>query len=349
VSQPTGALRDRGVLAALAAALLFGAAAPAAKLLLEGVGPWLLAGLLYAGAGVGLLVWRRLRRAAPVALAPGDWRWLAGAVAAGGVAAPVLLMAGLAAMPASGASLLLNAESVFTALLAWVVCRENVDRRVALGMVAIAGGAILLSWPGEGPGFGPGWPSAAVLAACLLWAVDNNLARRVSYADATWLAMVKGLAAGSVNLGLALLVLGEPWPSAAATGTAMITGFAAYGVSLALFVYGLRTLGTARTGAYFAVAPFVGAVLAVVLLGEPVTGRLLAAGALMAAGVWLHLTERHLHTHRHEALEHAHPYHRTDPHHAAAEPLAGQPTRHRHPADQHRHPHYPDLHHRHPH
>jgi drug/metabolite transporter (DMT)-like permease len=346
---PVAALRERGVLAALAAALLFGAAAPAAKVLLDGIEPWLLAGLLYAGAGIGLLIWRRVRRAPAVRLEPGDGRWLAGAIVAGGVAAPVLLMAGLSAMPASGASLLLNAESVFTALLAWVVFRENVDRRVAAGMAVIAAGAVVLSWPGAGPGFGSVWPSSAVLASCVLWAVDNNLARRVSYADATWLAMVKGLVAGSVNLVLALAVRGEELAEPGMVAAALLTGFLAYGVSLSLFVYGLRSLGTARTGAYFSVAPFFGAVMAVALLGEEVTGQLLVAGALMAFGVWLHLTERHQHAHRHEGLVHAHPSDPGDPHHAGAEPQPGDPLRHRHPPARHEHAHYPDLHHRHPH
>ncbi len=346
---PVAALRERGVLAALAAALLFGASAPAAKLLLDGTDPWLLAGLLYAGAGLGLALYRRARRAPGVRLASGDWRWFAGAIVAGGIVAPVLLMAGLSAMPASGASLLLNAESVFTALLAWIVFRENVDRRVAAGMAVIAAGAVVLSWPGTGPDFGALWPSLAVLAACLLWAVDNNLARRVSYADATWLAMAKGLVAGSVNLLLALVVRGEVLPAPGVVAAAMLTGCAAYGVSLSLFVYGLRTLGAARTGAYFSVAPFFGAVLAVALLGEDVTGQLLAAGALMAVGVWLHLTERHQHAHRHEALEHAHPPEPGDPHDSSAQPVPGDPVRHRHPPARHEHPHYPDLHHRHPH
>lgn len=337
------------MLAALGAALLFGAAAPAAKVLLDGTDPWLLAGLLYAGAGIGLLLWRRARRAPAVRLAPGDWLWLAGAIAAGGVVAPVLLMAGLSAMPASGASLLLNAESVFTALIAWVVFRENVDRRVAAGMAVIAAGAVVLTWPGAGPGLGPVWPSLAVLGACLLWAVDNNLARRVSYADATWLAMVKGVVAGSVNLALALVARGEALPAPGVAAVAMLTGFAAYGVSLSLFVYGLRTLGTARTGAYFSVAPFFGAVLAVALLGEDITRQLLVAGALMAVGVWLHLTERHQHAHRHDTLEHAHPADTGDTKHAAVEPVAGDPLAHRHPPARHEHPHYPDLHHRHRH
>lgn len=344
----------RGVLASLAAALLFGAGTPLAKLLLAQASPWLLAALLYLGSGLGLALLRRLRRAPRVQLPPGEARWLAGAVLSGGVAGPVLLMLGLAGMPASGASLLLNAEGVFTALLAWFVFRENVDRRVALGMGAIVAGGIVLSWPGQANW--PGWqPTLLVAGACLAWAIDNNLTRKVSLADASWIAMVKGLAAGTTNLVLAL-ALGAAWPSMPVVVAAALVGFASYGASLALFVVGLRELGTARTGAYFSVAPFFGAVLAITLLGEAVSVPLLVAGALMALGVALHLSERHDHRHAHEPMEHTHEHvHGTgDPHHDHVhEPPVAPGTRHthahRHEALAHSHPHFPDAHHRHGH
>lgn len=343
----------RGVAASLAAALLFGAGTPLAKLLLAQASPWLLAALLYLGSGIGLALMRRLQGKPPVRMAAGELKWLAGAVLAGGVAGPVLLMLGLAAMPASSASLLLNAEAVFTALLAWFVFKENVDRRVALGMGAIVAGGLLLAWPGHMRW--PGWqPALLVIAACFAWAVDNNLTRKVSLADASWIAMVKGLAAGATNLMLAL-ALGAAWPTATVALAAGLVGFASYGASLALFIVGLRELGTARTGAYFSVAPFFGAVLAITLLGEPVTVPLLAAGALMAAGVALHLCERHEHRHVHEAMEHTHEHvHGEDPHHHHTHvPPVAPGTRHshahRHQAMVHSHPHYPDAHHRHEH
>ncbi|HMA09173.1 MAG TPA: EamA family transporter [Ramlibacter sp.] len=344
----------RGVLASLAAALLFGAGTPLAKLLLAQASPWLLAALLYLGSGLGLALLRRLRGAPPVALPAGEARWLAGAVLAGGVAGPVLLMLGLARMPASAASLLLNAEGVFTALLAWFVFRENVDRRVALGMAAIVAGGVVLSWPGQANW--AGWqPTLLVAAACLAWAIDNNLTRKVSLTDASWIAMVKGLAAGATNLVLALM-LGANWPSLPVVAAAAAVGFASYGASLALFVVGLRELGTARTGAYFSVAPFFGAVLAILLLGEPVSAALLLAGALMALGVALHLSERHEHRHVHELLTHRHEHeHGTgDPHHDHLhEPPVAPGTRHshehRHDPMVHTHPHFPDAHHRHGH
>ena len=344
-------MRQPGIATALGAAVLFGAGTPLAKWLLDSVSPWMLAGLLYLGSGLGLMLYRRVRQVPAAVLQPGEWRWLAGAILAGGVIGPVLLMVGLTRMPASGASLLLNTEGVLTALLAWFAFRENFDRRIALGMVAIVAGAAVLGWQGDAR-FGDAWPALAVLGACLAWGIDNNLTRKVSLTDATWVAAVKGLTAGAVNLALAL-VLGAHVPAIAPLGGALLLGLLAYGVSLALFVVSLRHLGTARTGAYFSVAPFFGALIAIPLLGEPVSLPLLAAGGLMAIGVWLHLTEQHNHEHTHEALEHEHE-HTHDEHHrhshgAAVAPGVKHTHRHRHEPLTHAHRHFPDAHHRHRH
>jgi drug/metabolite transporter (DMT)-like permease len=253
-------------------------------------------------------------------------------------------------MPASGASLLLNAEGVFTAVLAWVAFRENFDRRIALGMVLIAAGAVVLSWP-ESVSWAGLWPALAILGACFAWGLDNNLTRKVALNDATWIASIKGLVAGSVNLLLAWAV-GDALPGGLTVAAAMVVGFLAYGVSLALFVVGLRHLGAARTGAYFSVAPFFGAALAL-LGGEPVTLTFLVAGALMAAGVWLHLTEQHSHLHAHEAMLHDHEHEHDEHHqhtHADGQFTAGKHTHpHRHEPLSHAHAHYPDAHHRHLH
>lgn len=300
-------LGQPGVLATLGAAVLFGAGTPLAKLLLGEINPWLLAGLFYLGSGLGLWLLRRLRRAAPVRLPASEWPWLGGAIVAGGVIGPVLLMLGLANMPATGAALLLNAESIFTALLAWFIFKENVNRRTALGMLAIVLGAVSLSWSQATGFFALGWPALAILGACLAWGLDNNLTRRVSQVDASWIASIKGTVAGSVNLALALFA-GASLPSPPLLLGAAGVGFMAYGVSLTLFVVGLRHLGTARTAAYFSVAPFFGAALAVPLLGDPVTPSLLFAALAMGVGVWLHLTERHDHAHQHGALTHSHPH-----------------------------------------
>ncbi|MFD2340916.1 DMT family transporter [Clavibacter tessellarius] len=356
------ALASRGVQAALLSAVLFGAGTPAAKLLLDSVSPWLLAGLLYTGSGIGLGLIRVVRRSPRVRLARGERLPLAGAILFGGILGPLLLLVGLVGMPASGASLLLNAEGVATAVLAWVVFRENADRRIVLGMLAIVAGAVLITVP-QGVELGSPWPALAILGACLSWGIDNNLTRKVALADATWLAAVKGGVAGPVNLALAFLV-GAQLPAPGAVAAAMAVGFLAYGVSLVLFIVALRHVGTARAGAYYSVAPFFGALLAIAL-GEPVTWPLVLAGILMAVGIVLHLTERHEHEHTHEAVTHDH-WHTHDAHHQHdhwhthdahhqhdhPEPVAAG-TRHRHEHTHepitHTHEHYPDSHHRHAH
>lgn len=343
-------IRNPGVMAALGAALLFGAGTPLAKLLLSSVSPWMLAGLLYLGSGVGLMVYRYIAHAPRVVLPRNDMRWFAGSVVAGGIIGPVLLMFGLTRMPASGASLLLNAEGVFTALLAWFAFKENFDRRIALGMSFIVLGAVVISWPGDVQ-FTGWWPALAILGACFAWAIDNNLTRKVSLSDATWIAGVKGLVSGIVNLGLALM-MGVAMPVLSIIVSAMFVGLLAYGVSLALFVIGLRHLGTARTGAYFSIAPFFGAALAV-LMGEPLTTALIISAALMGLGTWFHLTERHEHEHTHEAMRHDH-MHVHDEHHQHEHEYPVTPgTRHRHVHQHapmtHTHVHFPDAHHHHRH
>jgi drug/metabolite transporter (DMT)-like permease len=336
---------------------LFGASTPLAKPLLGPVDPWMLAGLLYLGSGVGLFLFRearRLRRSSGPradALTGSGWAYLGAAILAGGVAAPVLLMQGLARTPASSASLLLNLEAVFTILLAWLALGEPLDRRVAAGMAAIVAGATAISWQGEAPFTGALGP-AAVVGACAAWAIDNNLTQRVSLHDPTQIAAAKGVSAGAVNVGLALL-LGAEFPSTGAVVAACLIGLFGYGLSLVFFVLALRHLGAARTAAYFATAPFAGAAMAVVGLGEPAGWGLGAAGLLMAAGTWLTLTERHEHEHEHAPMEHAH-LHRHDEHHrhqhAPSDP-PGEPHAHRHAHARlrHSHPHHPDVHHRHPH
>lgn len=340
--------RHGGILAALTAAILFGVSTPFAKLLLGDVDPWLLAGILYLASGIGLSLVRLAMPSGHSRLAPGDWPWLARAILAGGVAGPVLLMYGLSGTAAATSSLLLNAEGVLTAVLAWVVFKENADRRVVAGMLAIIAGAIVLSWPGGA--IAASWPALAILAACLCWAIDNNLTRKVSLADPLQIAAIKGVSAGVTNVALAV-GMGASLPPAATVAVASVLGVFGYGVSLAAFVVGLRELGTARTGAYFSTAPFVGALVSVLLLGEAVTVPLAAAATLMGVGVWLHLTERHAHLHRHEALdhEHAHEHDAHHRHHGSDHPTGSHVHRHRHEVMLHKHPHFPDAHHRHGH
>ncbi|MEB0224259.1 DMT family transporter [Pseudomonas sp. 10S4] len=339
---------------ALGAAALFGASTPLAKLLGLNVSPILLAGLLYLGSGVGLTIVRLIRDRGwqPSGLKSSEWPWLIGAIAFGGVLGPVALMFGLTMTSGATASLMLNLESVLTAVLAWLVFKENADRRIVAGMLAIVAGGLLLAWP-QGSAQTLGWIGPlAVALACACWAVDNNLTRKVSASDALFIAGIKGLIAGLVNCSLALL-LGAKLPQFNVLGPTLIVGFLGYGISLVLFVLALRGLGTARTGAYFSTAPFLGAAIAILLLGEPVTLTFWAAALLMGLGVWIHLTESHGHDHQHEALQHGH-RHVHDEHHQHEHPFEWDGTEphsheHEHTPMRHSHPHFPDIHHRHRH
>ncbi len=349
---------DPGIVDALAAALLFGGSVPLAKLLAGEVSPVLLAGLLYLGSGTALLGFHALRRLlsnpgtrreAGIALT--DLPVLATAILSGGIVAPALFMVGLRSTNAANVSLLLNFENVFTALLAWFVFREHFDRRIALGMIAIVVAGALLAWAAP-RGTGSIWSMFAVAGACLAWAFDNNLTRKISARDPVQIAAAKGLVAGIVNIGISL-VYGAALPGTDRIAGALAIGAAGYGISLKLYVLALRRIGAARTGAYFALAPFVGAGAAIAVLQERPGALFWPAAALMAFGVWLHLSERHDHAHQHDATTHDHG-HRHDEHHQHAhdfpwdgcEPHAHP---HFHPSMSHSHRHYPDQHHRHRH
>jgi drug/metabolite transporter (DMT)-like permease len=354
---------QRAVWPALGAAFLFGASTPFAKQLMGngGVGgnvanastPFLLAGLLYLGSGIGLALIRLVRDRgwASSGMPRHEWPWLLGAIAFGGVLGPVLLMLGLAHTSAATASLFLNLESVLTAVLAWLVFKESTDRRIVLGMVLIVAGGAVLAWPtGEAAASGLG--PLALAGACLAWAIDNNLTRKVSASDALFIAGSKGLVAGCVNTGLGF-ALGATMPTATLLSSAMLIGFLGYGLSLVLFVLALRGLGTARTGAYFSTAPFVGAALSIAVFGEPTSMVFWLAAALMAAGVALHLSEQHVHDHGHTPMAHGH-RHLHDAHHQHAHDFAwdgAEPHTHAHQHDalEHRHAHFPDIHHQHSH
>jgi len=347
-------LTRKGPTLALLAAALFGVSTPLAKLLLDHFEPILLAALLYLGSGVGLTAWLIIRRfsrhTAEAALRGHDLPWLAAAIFAGGIVGPVLLLIGLRLTPASSAALLLNLEGVFTAGLAWFVFKENFDQRIALGMVLIIGGGLLLSWTGR-PTVGIPWGPILVAGACLAWGIDNNLTRKVSSGDPIQIAATKGLVAGSVNLIIAL-VLGVAMPSVIPAAAAALLGFVSYGVSLVLFVLALRYIGTARTGAYFSTAPFVGALLSLIIFRDRLTMAFVAAAILMLIGIWLHLTERHEHDHIHTEMEHEHRHSHDEHHQHHDDPalLAQTHTHvHRHERLRHSHPHYPDIHHRHEH
>lgn len=351
-------MNTRAIFYALSAAALFGISTPIAKALLGSTEPTVLAGLLYCGAGLGVALLRRFGHPVPLPsgdeqppLSRSDLGWLSGAIFAGGVAGPALLMVGLTHTDAATASLLLTLEGLATALIAWCVFHENLGRRIVVGMACLLAGAILLSWSGQ-PTVSSVIGPLAIVGACIAWGLDNNLTSKVSLLDPLRIVELKGLIAGPVNVGLGLWI-GGSLPELPAIAAAAIVGFLGYGVSLALFVVALRHLGTARTGAYFSTAPFFGAIAAVLAFGEPVTLSLIGAAALMGVGVWLYVSERHEHIHRHESITHAH-LHTHDEHHQHLHEPGVSPDEphthlHHHTPLVHAHPHVPDLHHQHRH
>ncbi|MDE3012219.1 MAG: DUF3293 domain-containing protein [Pseudomonadota bacterium] len=348
-----------GIGLAVLAALLFGLATPAAHLLLAHSDPLMLSALLYLGSGAGLAL-ITLPRVGGLHLPPlqrREWLPLAAAVLLGGVVAPVCLLAGLRDIGATRASLLLNLEGVFTAVLAWRWFGEAAEAGVIGGMACVVLACALLAWPDGAPGLAPAasalLPGAGLVAlACLCWGLDNNLTRSVSHLDARAIALCKGLAAGSVNLCAARLH-GSDWPALQLALPALLTGFLGYGLSLVAYVRAQSLLGAARTAAWFGLAPFAGALAALLVLGETAPPLLGPAMLLLAVGLYLHVRERHDHAHVHPAQEHSH-RHRHDSHHQHVHDFAWDGREphghvHRHEALQHAHVHFPDLHHRHLH
>lgn len=338
--------------AALTAAFLFGASTPFAKQLIGDISPIMLAGLLYLGSGLGLGLAKVIRdKNFHSGLSRSEWGWLLGAIIFGGILAPILLMIGLTQTSAATTSLLLNLEAVLTAIIAWVFFKEHTDKRIIFGMFLIVVGGILLSWSKQTVlkdwfGF------LFVATACLCWAIDNNLTRKISSSDALFIAGSKGLISGTVNISLALVV-GLTFPTWSKINFALLVGFLGYGLSLVLFVLALRGLGTARTGAYFSTAPFIGSAIAIIFFHEQTSLLFWIAALLMGIGVLIHLTEHHDHIHTHEFLFHDHSHVHDDHHrHEHDFPWDGKEPHahpHKHEPLTHSHHHYPDIHHRHKH
>jgi drug/metabolite transporter (DMT)-like permease len=342
---------------AIMAALLFGMSTPFAKILTRQIDPVILSGILYLGSGIGLALWVGLRnivamrfiaREAP--LSRRDFPWLAAATLTGGMIGPAFLMIGLRITSSSTASLLLNLETVFTFLIAWLIFRESAGKRIIIGAAAIVVGGILLSRQG-GEIQVSFWGPVCIAIACLAWGIDNNLTRRISTGDPVLIAAIKGLVAGSANIGIGIIA-GRELPGVSMACWAALLGFLGYGLSLVFFILSLRHLGAARTSAYFAAAPFIGALASFAILGETVSCQFVAAALLIAAGIYLHIIERHIHEHIHQEFIHEHP-HRHDEHHRhshdRAVPHDMHTHSHRHSPLIHSHPHYPDIHHQHPH
>lgn len=339
-----------GVSAGLAAAVLFGSSAPFAKLLLPEAPALMLSALLYLGAGVALSLWMAARRNRPEAsVRREDSLLLAGVIVFGGIVGPVLMLLGLSRMSALSVALMLNLEAPFTILLAVGLFGEYLATREAIAAAVIIGGAALV---GLGPGHLRGdWLGVAEIAgACFSWGIDNNLSQRLSLRDPVEIARIKTLGAGACTLAIAMAV-GYRFPHGGALAGALVVGALCYGVSLVLDMRALRILGAAREAAYFATAPFIGAMVAVGVFGRMPRAGEWAGGALMAVGVALLTRERHVHLHSHEGLEHDHMHVHDEHHrHVHPEPVAEPHSHaHRHAPLTHDHPHLPDLHHRHSH
>ena len=346
------------ILQVLLAAILFGASAPLSKVMLREIEPIPLAAFLYLGSGIGSWIMFAIQRSgihgrvAEAHLSRADLPWLAGAVLAGGVGAPIMLLLGLNRTPASTASLLLNFEGVATTLIAVLVFKEAINRRIlwAVGLIALA--SILLSWTDGSWGISLG--ALGILGGCFLWGMDNNFTRQISAKNPLEIVGIKGLGAGAFSLALSI-TLGRPMPPWGTIGLALLVGAVCYGLSIQLFILALRGLGTARTSTLFGIAPFVGTTLSLLFLNDKPQILFWAALPVMLVGAWLMLTENHQHRHIHEPLEHTHAHDHSDNHHNhqhTPEELGEKGTHshlHHHERLVHSHAHVPDLHHRHDH
>jgi drug/metabolite transporter (DMT)-like permease len=343
---------------ALLAAILFGASAPIAKLLLGETPPTALAAFLYLGSGFGVLLVKIFQYiGTPAAtsearIARTDWGWLAGAVFAGGVAAPIVLLFGLQSTAASTAALLLNFEGVATTLIAALVFKEALGKYALWAILCVTVASIILSWDASGQ-----WRlslgALGVLGACVLWGIDNNLTRHISAKDPLTIVIVKGLGAGTFSLILAL-IFGSAIPRPAIILGALLLGSLSYGLSIVLFIHAMRGLGAARTSALFGTAPLVGVTLSFALFHETPTVFFGVGLLLMVAGAVLLVSEQHSHKHIHQASNHDHRHRHDDGHHTHDHPgMVSRSLVHSHPHTherlEHEHPHLPDIHHRHSH
>ena len=344
------------ILLALLAALLFGISAPLSKLLLSDIAPMPLASLLYIGCGFGVLLFKLVKAAihgkekTEAAMTKKDIPWLAGIILAGGVAAPVILMYSLKVTPAATASLLLNFEAVATAFIAAIFFKESLGKRVWISIALITAAAIVLSWTGSGK-WGISLGAIGIIAACILWGLDNNLTRNVSSNDPLITAIVKGFGAGIVSLILAFATA-SVFPSLSLILLAMLLGAFSYGISIVLFIIAMRHLGAARTSAFFGTAPFIGSIISIIVFGEIPALQFYISLPLMIAGAVLILRERHHHRHTHELIEHDHKHEHDDLHHGHLHEngFTGEHTHmHIHTQIEHEHAHMPDIHHRHSH
>jgi drug/metabolite transporter (DMT)-like permease len=329
------------------AALLFGASTPAASVIAEDMKPLVLAGLLYIGAALIVLPWWVMQRPDRTALRR-DWRLLALAIVAGGAVGPALLTAGLVDTPAATASLLLNMELVATVILAATLFREHLGRNMILAAALVTVAGALLVWD---PGATVNLSALLIVGACACWGLDNSVTSRIDQVSPHHVTFLKGIVAGSVNLVLGLAITGAGDVGGWSVLGALVVGAFGYGLSITLWVRGAQQLGAARGQVIFATAPFIGAVVAWVVLGDSVDSVQIAAMLIAASGVALSLRSAHLHEHHHHVMQHTHEHDHDDGHHDHEHdgPVGRHSHMHEHRELVHAHPHVPDLHHRHDH
>jgi len=344
---------------ALLAALLFGASAPIAKMLLRDISPLFMASFLYLGSGVGLLLWQMIGRFAShqpkseASLTKKDHPWLFGAILFGGILAPILQMFSLRITPASTASLLLNFEGVATTLIAILIFKEAIGKKVWWAIILITLASILLSWDFRNA-WGLSLGAIGIILACISWGVDNNMTRNISSKNPFSIVCYKGLGAGSFSL-MAAILMRNQLPGFTLILIAMLVGFFCYGFSIVLFVLAMRNMGSIRTSAWFGSAPFIGVILSFVILREIPNPLIYLSLPIMILGAVFLINEDHDHIHDHERMEHSHKHSHKDGHHDHThEDLEEQKNyqhshQHKHEILQHNHPHLPDIHHRHSH
>ncbi|HNH06782.1 MAG TPA: DMT family transporter [Anaerolineales bacterium] len=340
------------ILQALIAALFFGASAPIAKLLLgDDIAPIFLAAFLYLGSGAGTFLFRLTQRMrskdAEADIKSPDIKWLAGAIIAGGILAPIILMISLQNTPASTASLLLNFEGVGTTLIALLFFKEAIGRRAWIAILVITLASIFLSTNFD-EGFGLSLGALGIILACVLWGVDNNFTRNISGKDPLAIVAWKGLVAGTFSFFLAYF-LGNTLPSLTVILGTLVLGFVSYGLSTMLFIRSMRGLGAARTSALYGTAPLAGVLLSIFLFGEIPSFSFVIAAVLMIGGALLLINEEHSHSHTHTAMFHEHSHSHDDSAHGHDTAKGVHSHEHEHPAEEHEHDHMPDIHHRHGH
>ncbi len=344
---------------ALIAALLFGASAPFAKVLLNEFKPLQLAGILYLGSGIGLLLIKMIQikvlnlKNEEAKIERKEIKWLAGAVVFGGIIAPIILMIGLNKTQASTASLLLNFEAVSTTIIAMVFFKEHIGKRLWIAILLITIASIILSLDLSG-NWGISLGCIGIILACILWGIDNNFTRNISLKDPFAIVIIKGLVAGSFSIILSIK-FGYVFPEIKKIVFGLLLGFFSYGFSLILFIKALRNLGSARTSAFFGFAPFLGTIISIIIFKDKQNVLFYISLPIMITGAYLLLKEEHTHKHIHEEILHEHLHNHNDGHHEHTHEIDEEiengkhSHKHTHEKKEHSHEHLPDIHHRHQH